>query len=108
MELSLEASRYSLGYAAFGAAYLGSYELLFASVYSAPLVGPIALVPPGAATSPVMLGPTSQVRFRLVATHYTQLTILERSMARITELLTTMVKTVDPMCRKHLALMHQN
>lgn len=56
MELSLEASRYSLGYAAFEAAYLGSYELLFASVYSAPLVGPNALVPPGAATSPVMLG----------------------------------------------------
>ena len=56
MELSLEASRYSLGYAAFEAAYLGSYELLFASVYSAPLDGPIALVPPGAATSPVMLG----------------------------------------------------
>ena len=57
MELSLEASRYSLGYAAFEAAYAGSYELLFASVYSAPLVGPIALVPRGAATSPVMLGP---------------------------------------------------
>ena len=56
MELSLEASRYSLGYAAFGAASTGSYELLFASVYSAPLVRPIALVPRGAATSPVMLG----------------------------------------------------
>ena len=56
MELSLEASRYSLGYAAFEAASTGSYELLFASVYSAPLVGPIALVPRGAATSPVMLG----------------------------------------------------
>ena len=56
MELSLEASRYSLGYAAFEAAYLGSYELLFASVYSAPLDGPIALVPLGAATSPVMFG----------------------------------------------------
>ena len=62
MELSLEASRYSLGYAAFEAASTGSYELLFASVYSAPLVRPIALVPRGAATSPVMLGrPTSQV-----------------------------------------------
>lgn len=50
MELSLEASRYSLGYAAFEEAYLGSYELLFASVYSAPLVGPNALVPLGAPT----------------------------------------------------------
>lgn len=59
MELSLEASRYSLGYAAFEAAYAGSYELLFASVYSAPLDGPIALVPRGAATSPVMLGQKS-------------------------------------------------
>ena len=57
---------------------------------------------------PVMLGPTSQERFRLVASPYTQLTTLERSMARITDMLTTMVKTVNPMCRKHLALMHQD